>query len=909
MNFLSLIARHIYRHWGTNLAILICFSIGAALLGSLPPIASLTTESSLYATLENSHPSIRNIKVEGPASILTSSLNGLILDSIDHLVLERISVKNQLREIHPVAPIIQDDLEIKKDLDAIWLWSFDRLSEHTIMIEGDWPIVTYPRTQSDALKPPIIQAGIAEAVASDLDIHIGDMLQDTDEYRYLITGILRISDPNSDVWWRDNSSFTISIEPGLNEDRFYAPIFIPQSSMKTYFRGVTNEWRYLINIGSINSSNADIVEQELVNLKNRLSANKANLSSGLPNLVQEFRKNLYTSRMVLYLLSFQAFLFVTLTLVLMVNISVNTSSAELATLISRGAGRFQILFLYASEMLIIAILAGLILGPLLSWLGLQLWGWFSGEQVTFGLFGHTYQMSLLAVGIGWVASVIALIPATRSNILEWKQSISRPLKGLSWQKRYFDLFLLILGILLYWQLTNTGSFVMNTISGSEFADPLLLIGPTILLTALAVLFLRLFPYLLNFLSLLASSRRDLVLPLSFTRMTRNLQRVAWIILLISLASGLILFARIYSDALLSSQIQIAEYQAGANLRLNGNKIPNAHFAEIKSVLPASEVLRGRAQETSGRGITILAVDPNTLKDVSEYPAGMTNLTIDLIMDAINPPRSTDIESYNDSSKITEEIIPAVFSYSLIPKDGQIGDHRDLIFSGSPVTFEIRGMIADFPTLTKDFVIVDANKLAQVIGPHQINLLKNREYWIRTGEAYHQQLLSFDFIKNAVLADSQVLLTIIQHNIMTMGTVRAFSINGIFLFIISLVGILVVNYFSYRKSDYEFGILRAFGFSRQQSYLLIASEGIIVLFLGAFSGIILGYSLTILMRPYISLAVSRTLPGMMVYQINFNWFNAAVILGLLATVYIFAMGIIFVTLSKSKIHQVIRAGDE
>jgi hypothetical protein len=556
-----------------NLAVLLCFSIGAGLLGSLPPFAASTAETSLNAALINSHPSVRNIKVEGPPFILNASLNGFINETIGDIVSERISVSNTKHDAHPTASLIQNRQEVEFDLEGIWIWSFDKLNQHATLIEGDWPVVTYPQTQAEALKPPTIQAAITDEVAATLHLQIGDILQDRHEYKYIITGIVQISDPDSDVWWHDSSPISISIEPGLNEDTISAPVFIPPTSMKTYLRGYASEWRYILEIGEISSINAERVEQDLINLKNRISANKAQMTSGLPNLVQEFRQNLATSQMVLYLLSFQAFLFVIFTLILMANLLVNSSRSELATLTSRGASRTHIVLTYALQMLFLALLAGFISGPIISLLGLRTWGWVSGDQIPNHLLRETWLMSILAAGIGWLAVVIALIPATRTGVIDWQQSVSRPAQANLWQKRYIDIFFLILGVLLFWQLSSAGSFVMKRIQGSEIADPLLLIGPTILLIALAMLYLRMFPILLNVLRKLTSSGRGLVLPLGLTRMARNPQRMSWIVLLISLASGLILFAVIYSESLSATQVQIAEYQAGANLRLDGNQIP------------------------------------------------------------------------------------------------------------------------------------------------------------------------------------------------------------------------------------------------------------------------------------------------------------------------------------------------
>lgn len=230
-------------------------------------------------------------------------------------------------------------------------------------------------------------------------------------------------------------------------------------------------------------------------------------------------------------------------------------------------------------------------------------------------------------------------------------------------------------------------------------------------------------------------------------------------------------------------------------------------------------------------------------------------------------------------------------------------------AGQPITFEIRGTIADFPTLTTDFVIVNSGTLENVVGPVIISQLRNHEYWISADDQYHDQLVSFHSIRNAIISDSKQILNIIRNNILTLGTVRAFGLNGLILAIISLVGILLANYFSFRKREFEFGILRAYGMSRGQSNLLLVSEGILVLVLGLISGIILGYSLTKLMRPYISLAVSRTLPEMTVHQIDINWLNVASIVGLLTVMYSFAMALIVIALWRSNIQQIIRVGDE
>ena len=49
------------------------------------------------------------------------------------------------------------------------------------LLNGNWPVVTYPQTQAEAFKPPTIQTVITEDVANGSGLKIGDQLQDSNE--------------------------------------------------------------------------------------------------------------------------------------------------------------------------------------------------------------------------------------------------------------------------------------------------------------------------------------------------------------------------------------------------------------------------------------------------------------------------------------------------------------------------------------------------------------------------------------------------------------------------------------------------------------------------------------------------------------------------------------------------------
>jgi hypothetical protein len=90
---------------------------------------------------------------------------------------------------------------------------------------------------------------------------------------------------------------------------------------------------------------------------------------------------------------------------------------------------------------------------------------------------------------------------------------------------------------------------MRQLGGIQLADPLLLIGPTLLLIALALVFLRILPWLLRLIARPLQRLRGWVLPLGLLRPAGDPAQPSRMVLLVSLTTGLVLFSRIFRDSL------------------------------------------------------------------------------------------------------------------------------------------------------------------------------------------------------------------------------------------------------------------------------------------------------------------------------------------------------------------------
>ena len=118
-----------------------------------------------------------------------------------------------------------------------------------------------------------------------------------------------------------------------------------------------------------------------------------------------------------------------------------------------------------------------------------------------------------------------------------------------WQRLSIEFCVLGLGGLAYWQLLETGSLTQT--------DPVLLLGPSLLLLALGFVFARFLPPLLRWAAWAAGAVRGLILPLGLNRLARHPSGFGRVLLLTSLTAGLIVFATVFRDSITAIQRQRA----------------------------------------------------------------------------------------------------------------------------------------------------------------------------------------------------------------------------------------------------------------------------------------------------------------------------------------------------------------
>jgi len=562
---IDLVLRHLRRHWHLNGGILLCLTLASALLISLSGYSAATAARELSQTLALTPPTQRNLLITGSRHTFSEELYQSLKERLGDILKERLVIR------HATLPAdLQPAIEGTGDNHVVALvevYSFSDLPDNVRVVEGRLPAQVRLGEAQGSWRPPPIEAVIGVRAAGQSGYTIGDRLTASKGYHRLdIVGVVDPLDPHADVWGEDLSGF--AVDPDLADPdagSIALPLIIAPASMRSVYPDVPIfphqvSWRVTLNHHLISVDRVQTLHSDLINFATQSATVGATTSTGLVRLLADYLARLSRVRMVLLLLTAQSLIFVLYALTMFTFVLVDRSRVELATLSARGASAWQITGVFGLENLILALPAALLLGPMLAQGMIRLWGrrMIIGRVTTITMSPQAWLLSGAAAGLGWLALILPVFLAARRSFARLQRRRARPAQLSAAQKRYLDLYLLAFGGLLYWQLNRSGSFVMRAVADrrlgdTPLADPLLLIGPSLLLIAAAMVFLRIVPFLLRLMARLSQRLRGLVLPLVLFRLARDPLQSSRVVLLVSLTTGLLLFTRTFESALARGQ--------------------------------------------------------------------------------------------------------------------------------------------------------------------------------------------------------------------------------------------------------------------------------------------------------------------------------------------------------------------
>ena len=235
---------------------------------------------------------------------------------------------------------------------------------------------------------------------------------------------------------------------------------------------------------------------------------------------------------------------------------------------SRGAAGKHILALTAVEAIMIGVITAA-LSPPLAGLAYRLVAAqpamaAAGMPTSVGLSSAAWQTAS-AVSLAFTVVLIAPLVGRARAVAEDDQTTARPRRASGFMRSGLDLALVVLAGIAYWQLLSYHG-VIDT-SSSLTIDPILAVGPALVLLAGALLSVRLIPAASSLVERLGSRASGTIVPLASWELGRRSQRAVSAVLLLSLALAVGTFGLSFLSTWRQSQLDQSSLAVGPPVRV------------------------------------------------------------------------------------------------------------------------------------------------------------------------------------------------------------------------------------------------------------------------------------------------------------------------------------------------------
>lgn len=397
--------------------------------------------------------------------------------------------------------------------------------EHHVIFEAG-------RMASDAVVQtdggPHVEAVVGAAPANVFDLEVGDVLEMKPSLgtplsvTVEIVGIIDPADPTA-LYWQQNANVFIEPAPldeipdvGIEIDPEEPPIalFVTRRALldsvgKAYPGSlVSSSWFVFIDKDPLKRIPPDDLRRRLDNMENGMAVRMQGSAvfTGIKALLQQFeRRSFFTSIPLLLLLTVMV-ITVLYYLAMMVSYLVQSREDDVALLRSRGVSMAQLVRLYAIEGLLITATA-VVAAPLLAMAVVAVSGMLPYfRDITDGALlpiNWHWTPFIVSAGVGALTLAVFVVPGVvgaRSGLVIHKLRSSRPPVVPFFQRYYLDLMVLAIGGLVFWELNARGQIVSGGLFSGVQINEALLFAPVLLLTLVALVFMRFFPLFVRFIS-------------------------------------------------------------------------------------------------------------------------------------------------------------------------------------------------------------------------------------------------------------------------------------------------------------------------------------------------------------------------------------------------------------------------
>ncbi len=529
----SLLRRRLSSEWRLLLAVFIGIAVAGTLVASAPVYLSSLRQLAFNTAIDRASPGFLSVYTYAPYlpldAVVTARTDDHVRQAFDAALgdlndgVERYNRLGPYLVGLPHQPLPESSAGGGR-VSVGFVQYFTGLERHAEAYEGRFP---QPGVAQGPLGPRM-EAAVGERVRDFFNLSVGDeivvagSLADPVRVTIAITGFIRAPE-QADPYWRQNLNLFMypapeeqPLERGLEVDAEEPPVavFVGEEALVSgigqAFPGslVNAHWYMNIDRDALKRLSAGEAGQRLDALDVRLAETMGGATplTGIRALLDDLERRTFFSSVPLLLLLTIMVATVLYYLAMMVSYLVTSRTADVALLRSRGAGTLQLLRLFAYEGVTMVVLAVLV-SPLLA----------MGLIAAAGKLPYFHQFSngdflpvrfellplLAAAGVGVLCLALFVTPAVlgaRAGLIIHRLRASRPPTVPFFQRYYLDGALLVLGGIIFWELRSRGQLISGGLFTDVQINEAMLIAPVLFLTVVALLFMRLFPLFVRYLS-------------------------------------------------------------------------------------------------------------------------------------------------------------------------------------------------------------------------------------------------------------------------------------------------------------------------------------------------------------------------------------------------------------------------
>ena len=809
------------------------------------------------------------------------------------------------------------------------------LEDHVQVVEGDFPAPAPHVGGDDAT-----QILVSRVLAEQLGLQVGERYilfgsgREGDQLPVQIAGVWRPRNALESFWFYQPGAFD---EVLLTSEAAFvaqvAPALEDPVSLAV--------WYHIFDGSQVQAADVEALLGQITTVESRVTAllNHATLDVSPVEALNTYRQAARSLTVMLSLFSVPMLGLVLYFIGLIAGLVVRRDQSEIATLRSKGTTRAQVVGIYLLEGALVGgagLAAGLLLGRLLAALMEQTRSFLAadlyGLSLPIAFSPAALEYGLLGVGLALLALLAPALGASRHTIVTFKWERARALQRPLWQRYFFDLMLLVPCLYGWYILRRQGAIATLGRGDDPFSNPLLFLVPSLFCFSLALLFVRLFPWLMGALAWLAARLPSTTALLTLRQLARASGQYTGPLLLLSLTLSLATFTASMAITLDGHLHDRVYYQVGADLNLaelgestesseqstpfgqpGGSQedtdeeeprwlfLPVSEHLRVTGVLAASRVGNyGATSNIGGKTQTgrLLGVDRIDLPAVAFFrpdfaegePLGelMNRLAVDpsgvlVSRDflarhrlTVGDPLRLTVSTEGEAHEIDFTIVgPLKLFPTLYPQDGPFFvANLDTVHEGMGGVFPYNVWLTTDPDVPGEAILSGARKLGLTV------------------------VTAFD-ARSTILAE--------QTRPERQGLFGLLSVGFLAGAALTVLGLLVYAVGSFQRRFIELGMLRAVGLSARQMAGYLAAEQALLILTGAGLGTGLGVWASSLFIPYFQVGADKT-ARVPPFVVHIAWSELQTIYAVFGAMFVVAVSVLIALLIRMRIFEAVKLGE-